>query len=164
MRRARAIVPVVWRRALAIVLAPLCALALGACGDTLQDQPIGPALLEGVIVKSRFPVYWLGLKFQGMRITGVTIDRGYDSLRRLLGGRAVHVRDAAVGGELTRQQLHAGRRGGEPPATGEGRDGELDARRRDARDSDRERCGERARAASLAGSREPGPSSPDAVS
>jgi hypothetical protein len=51
-----------------------CALALGSCGDTLQDEPIGPKALEGVLVKSRFPAYWAGLRFDGLRITSVTID------------------------------------------------------------------------------------------
>ena len=71
----------------------LCALALGSCGDTLQDQPIGPAPLESVMVKSRFPVYWLGLLFQGMRITSVTIDPG----------EAVTIRygDCVLGGQYT---------------------------------------------------------------
>jgi hypothetical protein len=66
---------------------------VGACGDTLQDQPIAPQLLESVIVKSRFPVYWLGFKFQGMPITGVTIDPS----------EAVTIRygDCLVGGQYT---------------------------------------------------------------
>jgi hypothetical protein len=71
----------------------LCTLALGACGDTLQDQPIGPAPLETVMVKSRFPVYWLGLKFHGLQITNVTIDPG----------DAVTIRygDCVLGGQYT---------------------------------------------------------------
>lgn len=81
------------RRAIATALVPLCALALGACGDTLQDQPIGAQALESVIVKSRFPVYWLGFRFQGMRITGVTIDPG--------GGVTIHYGDCLVGGQYT---------------------------------------------------------------
>jgi len=71
----------------------LCALALGSCGDTLQDQPIGPAPLETVLVKSRFTVYWLGLQFHGMQITSVTIDPG----------EAVTIRygDCVLGGQYT---------------------------------------------------------------
>jgi hypothetical protein len=71
----------------------LCALALASCGDTLQDQPIGPSPLETVIVKSRFPVYWLGLRFHGMQITSVAIDPG----------EAVTIRygDCVLGGQYT---------------------------------------------------------------
>lgn len=47
---------------------------LASCGNTLQDQPIGPQPLESVLVKSRFPVYWLGLSFHGMQVTSVAID------------------------------------------------------------------------------------------
>jgi hypothetical protein len=71
-----------------------CALALGACGgNTLQDQPIGQAPLESVIVKSHFPVYWLGLSFRGMQITNVGIDPG----------EAVTIRygDCVLGGQYT---------------------------------------------------------------
>jgi hypothetical protein len=81
------------RRFGVIALALLCAPALGSCGDTLQDQPIGPSLLESVIVRSHFPVYWLGLKFQGMQITSVNIDPG----------EAVTIRygDCVLGGQYT---------------------------------------------------------------
>jgi len=71
----------------------LAALALGSCGNTLQDQPIGPSPLESVIVDSRFPVYWLGLKFDGMRITGVLIDPG--------GAVTLRYGDCLVGGQFT---------------------------------------------------------------
>jgi hypothetical protein len=81
------------RQAAMAALAGLCAVAVGGCGDTLQDQPIAPQALESVIVKSRFPVYWLGFEFRGMRITGVTIDPS----------EAVTVRygDCLVGGQYT---------------------------------------------------------------
>jgi hypothetical protein len=69
------------------------ALALGSCGDTLQDQPIGAAPLESVIVKSRFPVYWLGLSFSGLAITGVTIDPG--------SAVTISYGDCLVGGQYT---------------------------------------------------------------
>jgi hypothetical protein len=81
------------RRVAAIALAGLCALGVGACGDTLQDQPIAPQALESVIVKSRFPVYWLGFKFHEMRITGVTIDPG--------GAVTIRYGDCLVGGQYT---------------------------------------------------------------
>lgn len=80
-------------RGAAVALAGLCAVAVSACGDTLQDQPIAPQLLESVIVKSRFPVYWLGFKFQRMRITGVTIDPG--------GAVTIRYGDCLVGGQYT---------------------------------------------------------------
>ncbi|HEY5287768.1 MAG TPA: hypothetical protein VIJ50_11745 [Solirubrobacteraceae bacterium] len=81
------------RRAVAIVLGSACVLALGSCGNTLQDQPIGPQPLESVLVKSRFPVYWLGLSFHGMQITGVAIDPS----------EAVTIRygDCVLGGQYT---------------------------------------------------------------
>ncbi len=71
----------------------LCALALGSCADTIQDQPVGPAPLETVMVKSRYPVYWLGLRFHGMQITSVTIDPA----------EAVTIRygDCVLGGQYT---------------------------------------------------------------
>ncbi|MGH2912293.1 MAG: hypothetical protein ACRDJ3_07430, partial [Solirubrobacteraceae bacterium] len=81
------------RRAAVAALVGLCAIAVGACGDTLQDQPIAPQALEGVIVKSRFPVYWLGFEFQRMRITGVTIDPS--------GAVTIRYGDCLVGGQYT---------------------------------------------------------------
>jgi hypothetical protein len=69
------------------------ALALSSCGDTLQDQPVGVKLLESVIVKSRFPVYWVGQRFHGMRITNVLIDPG--------GAVTIRYGDCLVGGQYT---------------------------------------------------------------
>lgn len=80
------------RLAVAVVLLA-CALAFSCCGDTLQDQPIGPAPLESVIVSSRFPVYWLGQRFDGMRITGVLIDPG--------GAVTLRYGDCLIGGQFT---------------------------------------------------------------
>ena len=60
-------------RLLTLALAVLCASALGACGNTLQQRPIPHNLLEGLIV-APFPVYWLGGSFQGMGLTEVTHD------------------------------------------------------------------------------------------
>jgi hypothetical protein len=55
----------------------LCALALalGGCGDTLQDQAIPHNILEGLI-ESPFPVYWLGGSFHGMAVSEATHDPG----------------------------------------------------------------------------------------
>ncbi len=70
-----------------------CVLALASCGNTLQDQPIGPQPLESVLVRSRFPVYWLGVSFHGMQITSVAIDPS----------EAVTIRygDCVLGGQYT---------------------------------------------------------------
>ena len=57
------------------MLIGLCALALGGCGDTLQDQSIPHNILESVI-ESPFPVYWLGGSFQGLAVTEATHDPG----------------------------------------------------------------------------------------
>jgi hypothetical protein len=80
-------------KTLAVLSPLLCTAALAGCGDTLQDQPIGLSSLESVIVKSRFPVYWAGLRFAGMRITGVTIDPG--------GAVTISYGDCLVGGQYT---------------------------------------------------------------
>jgi hypothetical protein len=60
-------------RRCALLLAVLCVLALGACGDTLQTRPISHSVLESLIVNPR-PVYWLGASFQGMAITEASHD------------------------------------------------------------------------------------------
>ena len=62
-------------RPAAILLALVCSLALLACGDTLQDQPIPHNELEELIV-SPFPVYWLGGSFHGLAITEASHDGG----------------------------------------------------------------------------------------
>jgi len=81
------------RIAATVALVVLTALPLAACGDTLQDRSIGPSPLESVIVSSRFPVYWLGQKFDGMRISGVLIDPG--------GAVTLRYGDCLVGGQFT---------------------------------------------------------------
>jgi hypothetical protein len=57
----------------AISLAGLCALALGACADPVQQKPIPHNTLEGLIVAPH-PVYWLGGSFEGMALTEATRD------------------------------------------------------------------------------------------
>ena len=74
-------------------VALLGAALLGGCGDTLQDQSIGPAPFESVIVKSRFPVYWVGLRFAGMQVTGVSTDPS--------GAVTIQYGDCLVGGQYT---------------------------------------------------------------
>jgi hypothetical protein len=61
------------RSSFALALAGACALALQACGDTLQDQPIPHNELESLVVNP-FPVYWLGGTFHGLPITEASTD------------------------------------------------------------------------------------------
>jgi hypothetical protein len=62
-------------RLAATMLIGLCALALGGCGNTLQDQAIPHNILESLI-ESPFPVYWLGGSFQGLAVREATHDPG----------------------------------------------------------------------------------------
>ena len=75
-----------------MLLAVLCPFALGACGNTLQDQPISHKTLENLLL-APFPVYWLGGSFQGMAITEVSADPS--------GAFAVQYGDCAAGGQNT---------------------------------------------------------------
>jgi hypothetical protein len=59
----------------ALSLAGLCALALSACADTVQQRPIAHNILEGLLV-APYPVYWLGSSFRGMAVTEATHDPG----------------------------------------------------------------------------------------
>jgi hypothetical protein len=77
--------------ALALVLA-VGALALGGCGDTLQDRPIPHNTLETLLV-APYPVYWLGRSFHGMEITEATHDPG--------GAFTVQYGDCVEGGQST---------------------------------------------------------------
>ena len=70
----------------------LCTLALGACGDTLQDQPISHKTLESLLL-APYPVYWLGGSFQGMAITEASQDPS--------GAFAVQYGDCSAGGQNT---------------------------------------------------------------
>jgi hypothetical protein len=54
--------------------AALCALGLGACANTLQDQPALPSFLEPLVMQNEFPVYWLGGAFRRLAITSVGRD------------------------------------------------------------------------------------------
>jgi hypothetical protein len=66
--------PIVGSRlgALALLLA-LCAGTGGACGNTVQDQPIPHNALETLLL-ARYPVYWLGRSFRGLAITEAARD------------------------------------------------------------------------------------------
>ncbi len=79
-------------RALPSLAALASALALGACGDTLQDQPIPHNTLETLLV-APYPVYWLGRAFDGKRITEASHDPG--------GAFTVQYGDCVVGGQST---------------------------------------------------------------
>jgi hypothetical protein len=85
-----------WRaglRARALVLPlGLCALALGACANTLQDQPIPHNALESLLM-ARYPIYWLGRSFQGLAITEVVHDPS--------GASSVQYGDCLQGGQGT---------------------------------------------------------------
>jgi hypothetical protein len=74
------------------LLAALCAVLLGACGDTLQDQPIPHNTLEGVLI-APYPVYWLGGSYEGKAITDVTHDPG--------GAFSIRYGDCVQGGQGT---------------------------------------------------------------
>ncbi len=78
-------------RALA-ALGALCAVALGACGDTVQDQAIGHNVLETTML-ARYPVYWAGGSFQGHAITEVAQDPG--------GATSIQYGDCLQGGQGT---------------------------------------------------------------
>jgi hypothetical protein len=79
-------------RAPATLIAVLCALCLGACGDTVQDQPIPHNSLESMLL-APYPVYWLGGKFHGLQITEASHDPG--------GAFTVQYGDCLEGGQST---------------------------------------------------------------
>ncbi len=65
--------PVTARSFALLCVTALCGIALGACANTVQDQPIANNSLEG-LVAAPFPVYWLGASFDGMAVREVTRD------------------------------------------------------------------------------------------
>lgn len=79
-------------RAAAAALCVVCALALAACGNTLQDRPIPHNTLETLLV-APYPVYWLGRSFAGMKIT----EAGHDPS----GAFTVQYGDCVEGGQST---------------------------------------------------------------
>jgi len=58
---------------LAALVATLCAPCLGACGDTIQAQPVPHNSLESMLL-APYPVYWLGGSFHGLQITEASHD------------------------------------------------------------------------------------------
>jgi hypothetical protein len=63
------------RRRAALFLLLWSPVALSACGDTLQTQPVAHSALESLIGAS-YPVYWVGASFSGLSITEVVHDPG----------------------------------------------------------------------------------------
>ncbi len=78
--------------ALATLACVLCALSLGACGNTIQDQPIPHNELESLML-APYPVYWLGGTFQGLQITEAARDPS--------GSFTVQYGDCLQGGQST---------------------------------------------------------------
>jgi hypothetical protein len=72
--------------------AVLCALCLGACGDTIQDQPVPHNSLESMLL-APYPVYWLGGTFRGLQITEASHDPS--------GSFTVQYGDCLEGGQST---------------------------------------------------------------
>ena len=79
-------------RPLLLALALACSVALAACGNTLQDQPIPHSELEQLIVNP-FPIYWLGGSFHGLNLTETSQDSG--------GAFVVQYGDCLEGGQGT---------------------------------------------------------------
>jgi hypothetical protein len=91
-RDARAPLRTLRAAALTLCAPALAAVALGACGNTLQDQPIPHNELE-TLVAQPFPVYWLGDRFHGFQITEASLDPG--------GAATVQYGDCLEGGQST---------------------------------------------------------------
>jgi hypothetical protein len=70
-----------------------CAVGVVACGNTLQDQPVAPSVLEPLVTQEQFPVYWLGGTFAGLGITRVARDPS--------GAYEIQYGNCTVGGENT---------------------------------------------------------------
>jgi hypothetical protein len=79
-------------RAPAALAAVLCTLCLGACGDTIQDQPVPHNSLESMLL-APYPVYWLGGSFHGLQITEASHDPS--------GAFTVQYGDCLEGGQST---------------------------------------------------------------
>jgi hypothetical protein len=71
----------------------LASVLLGACANTLQDQPIASSTLEKLVLERGFPVYWLGGTFEGLAITNVDRDPS--------GAFTIHYGDCTEGGQNT---------------------------------------------------------------
>jgi hypothetical protein len=80
------------RSAAAAGAVALVALALGSCGDTLQDRPIAHGQLESLIAEP-YPVFWLGRSFHGYQITEASQDPS--------GAATLQYGDCVEGGQST---------------------------------------------------------------
>ena len=78
--------------AFATLACMLCALVLGACGNTIQDQPIPHNELESLML-APYPVYWLGGTFHDLAITEASRDPS--------GSFTVQYGDCLEGGQST---------------------------------------------------------------
>lgn len=65
-----------WRRPGAVAAVVGSALALAACGDTIQALPARENDLAHAASEPGFPVYWLGRNFDGMAISSLGRDPG----------------------------------------------------------------------------------------
>jgi hypothetical protein len=61
--------------ALIAATAAMAMTGANGCGDTLQDEPVAPGTLEPLVTQTRFPVYWLGGTYGGLKITSVGRDQ-----------------------------------------------------------------------------------------
>ncbi len=71
----------------------LCAVAISACGSTLEEQPVAPSTLESFIAVREYPVYWLGNTFERLSVSEVTRDSG--------GAYTVQYGNCVSGGQFT---------------------------------------------------------------
>ena len=62
--------------ALGFVWICVSALAVVACGSTLEEQPIAPSSLESLIAVREYPVYWLGNSFSHLSVSEISRDSG----------------------------------------------------------------------------------------
>lgn len=62
--------------ALGLLWLCLSALAVVACGSTVEEQPVAPSTLESLIAVREYPVYWLGNTFGRMSVSEVSRDSG----------------------------------------------------------------------------------------
>lgn len=79
------------RGALALLLACVPAALLGGCANTIQDQPVRNVALERLLEVQRYPIYWVGASFHGLKLTS--------ALPQIGGAYVVQYGDCYVGGQ-----------------------------------------------------------------
>jgi hypothetical protein len=79
--------------ALAILWVCLCGLAVVACGNTLEEEPVAANTLESLIAVHEYPVYWLGNSFDRLSVSEVSHDSG--------GAYTVQYGNCVSGGQFT---------------------------------------------------------------